>query len=243
LDPVEEERLMSGASVDDRKFTDEEVREILKRAVEKGGSRSLARSEGVSLAELKAIGEEVGIDAQRLEEAAWAVARRGMHRPSTWLGAPTVLTFQRRVTGEVNPEDTPEILGTIRRIMGQQGEVDEIHGTLEWAVKGDVGERYVTLSSREGITTITSSANLTNAAILTYLPVGIIGLITSLVGLIKYVQDGSTVALVVCLAVLPILYPILRSIMKRISDSQSAKLERVVDELARLTDGSEMAPG
>jgi hypothetical protein len=138
----------------------------------------------------------------------------------------------------LDQEDTPEILSVIRRAMGQQGEVDEIHGSLEWAAEGESGERFVTLSSREGVTTISSSANLTNAAILTYLPPGIFGLITSMVGLIKFVQDGSQVGLIVCLAVLPILYPILRTILAKISGSESAKLQRVVDELARLTEGS-----
>jgi hypothetical protein len=122
--------------------------------------------------------------------------------------------------------------------MGQQGEVDEIHGSLEWRTKGDAGERYVTLSSREGTTTISSSANLTNTAVLTYLPAGMLGIISSVVGLIEFVQAGSQAGLIVCLAVLPILYPILRTIMSKISGSESAKLERVVDELARLPEAS-----
>jgi hypothetical protein len=67
---------------------------------------------------------------------------------------------------------------------------------------------------------------------------GILRLLGSFVGLIKFVQDGSLIGLVVCLAALPILYPILRAVMNRISGSESTKLERVVDELARLTEGS-----
>jgi hypothetical protein len=64
------------------------------------------------------------------------------------------------------------------------------------------------------------------------------GVIASMVGLIKFVQDGSLVGLVVCLAVLPILYPILRTIVKKIADSEAEKLDRVVTELAQLTSGS-----
>ncbi|MGW8265496.1 MAG: hypothetical protein ACWGSQ_03960 [Longimicrobiales bacterium] len=229
---------MADAPIDERRFTDDEVREILKKAVEKAPSRALARRDGLSLAELKAIGGEVGIDPARMEEAARAVALRKGQRTNRILGAPTVLTFERKVPGEFNPEDTPEILSLIRRTMGRQGEVDEIHGSLEWTAKGDSGERYVTLSSRDGTTTISGSANLSNAAILTYLPAGMMGLITSLVGLIKFVQDGSQIGLVVCLAVLPTLYPILRTILRMISGSEAARLEEVVDELARLPGGS-----
>jgi len=229
---------MADTPIDEKRFTDREIHEILKKAVEKAPSRALVKSDGLSLAELKAIGEEVGIDPARLEDAARALTLRSGNRPNPVLGAPTVLNFERKVEGEFNPEDTPEILSLIRRTMGQQGEVDEIHGSLEWKAKGDAGERYVTLSSRDGTTTVQSSANLTNAAVLTYVIPGIPGFVTSVVGLIKYMQDGSLIGLVVGLAVLPILYPILRAVLRKISGSESAKLERVVDDLARLTERS-----
>ena len=224
--------------IDERKFTDEEVREILKKAVEKAPSRALAKGDGLSLAELKSIGEEVGIDPNLLEDAARAITRRGGNRPNKILGAPTVLNFERKVEGEFDPDDTPEILSIIRRTMGTQGEVDEIHGSLEWRTKGESGDRYVILSPRDGATTITSSANLSNAAVLTYLPLGILGFIASFAGLARFAKTGSEIALVVFLAVLPILYPILRTIFRRISASESAKLQQVVDELARLTEKS-----
>jgi hypothetical protein len=188
---------------------------------------------------LKSIGREVGIDPARLEDAARAVALKRGRRPNLLLGAPTVLNLERKVDGAFDPEETPEILSLIRRTMGQQGEVDEIHGSLEWTAKGDAGERYVTLSSRNGATTIRGSANLTNGALLTFLPTGIVGLIASLVGLIKFVEAGSLVGLIVCLAVIPALYIILRTIFGKISESEAARLQQVVEDLARLTEGAE----
>ncbi len=228
-------------SIDERKFTDEEVRAILRRAVKDGPSGSLTKSEGLSLAELKSIGEEVGIDPVRLEDAARAVTLAGDAKPNRLVGGPTILHFEQRVEGEFDPGDTPEIVSLIRRTMGQQGEVHEIHGSLEWTTKGDVGERYVTLSKKDGTTTITGSANLTNAAIITYLPVGLVGAFTSLVGLLRFAKNGTTMGLVVFFAVLPILYPILRTIFARISGSESSRLQEVVDQLARWTE--ERGPG
>lgn len=228
---------MADTPMEERRFTDREVREILKRAVKKTPSRALVNDEGLSLSELKGIGQEVGIDPARLEDAARAVSLAKSERSGSVLGGPTVMDFERRVEGEFDPDDTPEILAVIRRTMGQQGEVTEVHGSLEWQAKGESGERYVTLSSRDGATTIRSSANLSNLAILTYLPAGAMGLITSMVGLIKYVQDGSQIGLIVCLAVLPILYPILRTIMGKVTSSESTRLQKVVDELARMVGG------
>jgi hypothetical protein len=224
--------------IEDRRFTDREVHEILKKAVERSPSRALAKREGLSLAELRVIGEEVGIDPHRLEDAARSVVRKGDARPNPFLGAPTVLNCERRVEGEFDRDATPEILSLIRRTMGQQGEVNEIRGSLEWSTQGEAGDRHVTLSARDGNTTIHGMANLTNAAILTYLPAGILGLITSFAGVAKSAQNGSQLAVILFLLVLPVLYSVLRVIFGTVSRSESAKLERVVEELARLTEGS-----
>jgi hypothetical protein len=229
---------MTGGAIEERRFTDREVREILKRAVE-APSRGLIKSEGLSLAELQAIGEEVGIDPARVEDAARAVESRGVDRSGRLLGAPTVLNYERRISGSLAPEDTPEVLSVIRRTMGRQGEVNDVHGSLEWSAKGDSGERYVTLSSRDGTATIRGSANLTNAAVLTYLPAGIIGLITSIVGVVALAESGDLLGLVVSLAVLPVLYLVLRAVFRTVVGRDSARLQRTVDELARLAEGSE----
>ena len=229
---------MAETPIDERTFTDEEVREILKEAVKKPPSRVLANREGLSLADLKSVGEEVGIDPARLEDAARAVASRKRNQPSRVLGGPTILNFERKVEGEFDPEDTPEILSVIRRTMGQQGEVEEIRSSLEWSAKGDASQTYVTLSPRDGKTTIQASSNLSGVAVLTYLVPGFMAFIPTLVGLVKFIKDGSIPALVVFLTVLPLLYPILRAVYKKISSNESAKLEQVVDELARLTEGA-----
>jgi hypothetical protein len=222
--------------IEARTFTDEEVREILRRAVEAVPSRALVRSDGISLAELKLIAEEAGLDPARVEDAAHGVALQRSNRPSRLLGGPTVLNYERRVEGTVSQGDTPEILAAIRRTMGQQGEVKEIHGSLEWSARSDTGERYVTLSEKNGTTTIQSSANLTNLAVLTYLPAGILGFLASMIGLIRFVKTGNELGLVLFFAVLPILYPILRTIVRSFSNAEAVRLERVADELARLTE-------
>ncbi len=141
---------MANTPLDKRRFTDEEVRAILEKAVEHAPAKALVKSEGVSLADLKTIGEEVGIDPARLEDAARAVARESRKRPNKLIGAPTVLTAEKRVTGEFASEDTTEMLSIIRRNIGHRGEIHDVQGTLEWEATSDLGERYVTVSSRDG---------------------------------------------------------------------------------------------
>jgi hypothetical protein len=116
--------------IDERRFTDREVREILKKAVEKGASKSLTSGQGLSLSELKAIGKEVGIDPVRLEEAARAVSQKDRSGSHGLVGAPTALHFYRRVEGEYDPTRTPEVLSIIRHTMGLHGEVSEPRGPV-----------------------------------------------------------------------------------------------------------------
>lgn len=232
------DRTVTDASLDGYEFTDREVREILKRAVEGGPSREVVKRDGISLSELKAIGAEVGISPARLEVAARSVVQRDGPRPVPLLGSPTVLNFERRVAGEFDPDDAPQILGAIRRIMGVQGEADEIRGSLEWSAKGELGERHVTMSAKDGVTTIRTSANLTNAAVLTFLPAGVLGVFASIGGLIAFAESGSIPGLVVVLTVLPILYPVLRRVLRGIGERETVKFQRVLEELETLTERS-----
>mgnify|MGYP001812815172 CR=1 FL=1 len=231
---------MAETPLDERKFTDREVREILKKAVEKAPSRALARGEGISLSDLKSIGEEVGIDPVRVEDAARAVALRGAPKAFSLLGFERIFGFRRKVKGELDPADTAEVLQIIRRTTGLQGEADEIHGSLEWSAKGEAGERYVTVSSREGTTAISSSANLTQAAIVGYLPAGITGIVVSAVGFIGSADAGFAPGMIASLLLVPALYAIIRALLRRVGASEAAKLQRVVDDLARLVEDSDL---
>jgi hypothetical protein len=225
---------VSDTPIEDRTFTDDEVREILKKAVERAPSRAVTKREGLSLSDLKAIGQEVGIDPARVEDAARAVTRSDRRRVSGLLGAPIVMDFERTVAGTIAPRETPEVLAIIRRTMGQQGDVTEVHGSVEWSVKGDSGDTYVTVHPKEGATTIRGSANLSTLAAITYLPAGMIGLMASIGMIGAGASSGSPLGVVAGLSVLPVLYATLRAVMGRFANRRAARLQEVVDELARL---------
>jgi hypothetical protein len=224
---------MAGEPIDERRFTEEEVREILRRAVEDPPTRALVPREGTTLAELRSIGEEVGIDPSRIDQAARALTSSTVAPVGRVLGGPTVFRVERTVMGVPSREDAPSILAAIREATGLQGEMREIPGALEWSAEGDAGDRRITISSRGKETTIRATANLVKGATAIYLPVGLVASFVSLIGLLVFFNEGSESALALLL-ILPILYPILRTIWSRISDAESAKLHRAVDDVAGL---------
>jgi hypothetical protein len=121
--------------------------------------------------------------------------------------------------------------------MGHQGTVAEVAGSLEWKAASDGGARYVTLSARDGITTVRGSANLTNGANLTFLPAGIISACIFVPFLAAFLKGANPLGVILYLGFLPFLYAGLRAIWKRVSAKESEKLETAVAELARLAAG------
>ncbi|MEX0891535.1 MAG: hypothetical protein WEB88_05135 [Gemmatimonadota bacterium] len=214
------------------RFSDRQVKEILRKAVEESPLARPRGSRGLSLTELHAIGAEVGIDPARLDHAVRAVTGPAAFRPNLVLGAPLRLSFERTVGGTPRPDRTAEMVALIRKGMGAHGEVSEVGGALEWSASGEVGKRHVTVAPREGGTAIYGTADLANAAVVTYLPAGILGTTVSLIGFFASANDGSVTGMLLFPLILPVLYLVLRTILQTITGREAERLHRVVDELA-----------
>ena len=223
----------------ERRFTEGEVREILKRAADDELPGAVSPGEGLSLVELKTIGKEVGIDPARLEDAARAVAQNQEPGFHPILGTPTVLHYERVVDGELDLARPATILSVIRRAMGHHGEVSEVSGSLEWRTKGGSVERLVSVSSNAGRTTIEGSANLRQAVVGTYVSGGIVATWMGFMGISASVGGShlSISGLVLSAGFLAAAYTGLRAIVKKRLRSESEKLERAVNDLAELTSG------
>jgi hypothetical protein len=231
--------------IEQRTFTDREVEAILEKAVEQQPmeltrtQREAGGADGLTLADLKSIAQEVGIDPARLEAAARAVVASQGRGPSGLLGGPTRWHFERSTKGELTPEDAAEVLSVIRRAMGHHGKVSQLHGSLEWSHSGESGSRHVTVSSKNGATVINASANLSQLAIVTYLPAGILGAFAAAMVFIASAEAGNAIGMVAGAAILPTLVGVMRSVFRRFTFRESARLQRAVDELARLAPGDQ----
>lgn len=215
------------------RYSEKEVREILARAVEDRGSRALNSAEGLTLAELKEVGAEVGIDGASLERAALAVRNTAPNRYAGIIGAPTSLEVNRSVPIDLDPEIMPDLVAVIRRGMGRSGELAEVHGMVEWRATGEAGERVISLASRNGSTTIQGSADLRNAAIAGYTPVGIFSIIGAVITFISAANNGSALGLLLALTIVPLVYMIVRTVLGRFVSGEERRLEEVVDQIGQ----------
>lgn len=214
-----------------RRYDEAEVRELLERALETSG-RTLPAAEGLTLDEVKAIGAEVGIDEAALERAARTL---DVARPKRggMLGAP-LQGVVHRDAGVASGHRVPtgEVLSVIRREMARAGRVSEVDDVVEWRDSSEMGHRVVTVAEEGGRRTLTGLADLSGAAVVTFVPAGLIGTLFSTIGVVANLDDGDLLAALLFAVFLPILFGVLRSAFRWYSDRELAKLGRTLDALA-----------
>ncbi len=120
---------------DERRYAEEEIAEIFEIAAEPrdAGGRAVPAAHGLTLAELQAIGREVGVPPERIAEAASALdLRRGALARGTFLGIP--LSVGRIVELPRAPTDREwELLvAALRQTFNAQGKVRSSGGLREW---------------------------------------------------------------------------------------------------------------
>jgi hypothetical protein len=158
----------------DRKFNDEEVALIIKRAAELQQTEQAEAEPGnaMTLAEVEQIAQEAGIDPRLIRRAAQGLDRPiETNRPSPWVGAPTRLVFERVVDGEIPVDEFEPLVNEIRRTFGENGIPSVLGRTLAWSSTQSAGRRRgrgrqidVSVTSRSGVTTIRVEEELRNTA-------------------------------------------------------------------------------
>jgi hypothetical protein len=146
-----------------RRYDDDEVARILKRATEiRRDQRLPARpfqDEGLSLEELEEIASEAGIDVAHLRQAALEVDT-GTDRLAPmeqFVGGPLSVAQEEVVEGELDEDGFQVLLHTLQQGLGEFGLPSLMARTLTWkneAAKNGGRSTMATISVRSGRTTI-----------------------------------------------------------------------------------------
>lgn len=147
-----------------RRYTDQEVALVIKRAAELQAQAAQVSEEersGLSLTELEQIAREAGLDPGLVRRAATELDTRHTTTPrSRFLGAPSVLTLERTIDGEVPASEYEPIVEDLRRAFNDNGYVSTLGRSLAWssmAPNGRGGNQKrvnVAITPRNGRTTI-----------------------------------------------------------------------------------------
>ena len=121
---------------DDRKYHDDEVREILDLAVGSEEARAFPRpeSEGLTLAELQDIAGEVGVPPDRVTEAAAVIAaRESTIAHGTTVGLPTSVGSVVPLPRSLTDREWELLVADLRTTFGGKGELTAQGSLREWS--------------------------------------------------------------------------------------------------------------
>ncbi len=152
-----------------RRYSDGEVREIVKRASELEASTPTAGG-AMTIGGVEALAAEVGIAPNVVRAAVQSVSTPGASgavgvapKRNRWLGGPTSLRFERVVEGELPQTEWEVVVDEIRRSLRNTGQVSQFGRSFSWAAtrRGELPrDLEVAVSVRGGCTRITLQENL-----------------------------------------------------------------------------------
>lgn len=135
----------------ERRFTDDEVAQVLQRASDldrDSGPATLAR--GLSLSELRDIAAEAGIDPGMVTRAAAELSSRGPRRPAEALfGGSGVVGRTSALPGRLDRERLGHLVSVVDAESPAQGTVGEALGSIRWTSSNRFLSRQVVIQPGE----------------------------------------------------------------------------------------------
>lgn len=142
----------------EQRFTDKEVALILRRAAElekRAPSAAGLSAKGLTLADLKEIAGEAGIDPELVAQAVAELASSKGLRSGSLLGGPEPVQREVRATrGELTKTGMGQLVRVVDEEVRDQGIVQEALGHVRWTSQGRFLSTQVSLEPRGGETLI-----------------------------------------------------------------------------------------
>ena len=125
----------------ERRYNEAEVAAIFERATEaeapQSGPRQVSPGEGMTLAQLQEIGQEVGIPAESIALAAQTIDRAGLPASRTFLGLPLGVARTVQLDRRLSEEEWERFVVDLRETFDARGTVTS-HGSLRQWTNGNL---------------------------------------------------------------------------------------------------------
>ena len=162
------DELMRGPSGPRRRYDQDEVQEIVKRATELEAKKTA--SGAMTIGGVEALAGEVGVAPDLVRQAVDSIqapyvapGALAPNRKNNWIGGPTELLYECVVEGELPEAEYPTMVEEIRRVMRNPGIVSQFGRSFSWTISRGPAIRRdveVAVTMRRGQTRITVSENM-----------------------------------------------------------------------------------
>jgi hypothetical protein len=224
-------------TAEEKRFEEGEVRSLLARAmalqssaeeatspIGKGGSARL------TLAEIRQIAAEVGIEPHYLDLAA-AEQERGTAPRQRFhiLGAPTAVEREQMLPGPITPEKWERIVPELRRALGKVGVVEQIGQSFAWSSPQELD--YLALTREEEGTRLTIRSD-PFAWFMIYIP----GIFPYLIGLLALtgLPYPPLVELSLAAGAVGALFSLQRRLMRCLMGRHEQTIDRLIGRIASI---------
>ena len=162
----------------ERRYSDEELRSILKDAArtEQQSSRSTGVHDGLTLAEIRGIAQEVGIDPAEVDRAAAnLVASEPARETSPWSpGLTRILHEELTIPRSLDNAEMRLVAAQAQRVLGQRGTLSHSPDWVEWRDRKD--RLYIAIMRGTNKTRIRVIADQTGELVTGSVVIGTLGL-------------------------------------------------------------------
>ncbi|HEX6576564.1 MAG TPA: hypothetical protein VF042_16465 [Gemmatimonadaceae bacterium] len=117
----------------ERRFTDEEVAQIFERATSGHALQTTRAAEGMTLAELQSIGEEVGIPADEIRRAAVSLSPSQAKPTQRLLGMTTGVAHTVHLARKLTDEEWERFVGEVRETFDARGTMTSQGSLKQWS--------------------------------------------------------------------------------------------------------------
>jgi hypothetical protein len=217
----------------ERRFTDQDVAVILRRAVELDReSGQEARGRGLSLEELQDIAVEVGVDPSMVSRAAEELGTSSVLRGLSLMGDPVVRRGVRAVPGTADEETLRELMRIVDREMPAQGTVTEALGTVRWNSGGRFLSRQVSIepTPKETLIRVEERFEERVRTMVHAIPSSYAGFLGFIVGLEQL--GGQVPGFALGLFSVAVTFAIAGQVWNRVSRNSRARVENLADALS-----------
>jgi hypothetical protein len=217
----------------ERRFTDQDVALILRRAVELDReSGQEARGRGLSLEDLQEIAVEVGVDPAMVSRAAEELGTRSVVRSLSLMGDPVVRRGVRAVPGTADEETLRELMRIVDREMPAQGTITEALGSVRWNSGDRFLSRQVSVEPtlKETLIRVEERFEERVRTMVHAIPSSYAGFLGFIIGLEQLGGRGPGFALGLFSAAS--VFAIAGQVWNRVSRNSRARVEALVDELS-----------
>jgi len=143
---------MSKDRLNERIFTEKEIRQVLRQATEIQEAEGAVQTQGLSQIELEQLASEIGIDPRYVAEAVARMREKEVSLDDDdgfyFFGLPPSYELERFVYGTVTDEIWDEMLATIRKTFRKPAKVNDWGQSKEWMIGGIIERTSVTVEQR-----------------------------------------------------------------------------------------------